>query len=123
MSTYDDAPAFETGALPLSPIGCDEHAIPTPTSARPTSKIIGYGPWSPTCPAIERRPQLRCLLAIIACHHGSARPLIALRRAGETNPVAFTEAQAAFETLPALTSRRLLVTHAAVMWPRRLGGG
>jgi hypothetical protein len=118
MFTYDNATVFETGALPLSSSDCDEHAIPTPTptSARPAS--IGYDPWIPTRSAIERRPQLRCLQAIVCCPHGWAHTPIALLRTGETAPATFTEAQAAFETLPALTGRRLLSTFTAVTWLR-----
>jgi hypothetical protein len=93
MSTYDNAPVFETGALPLSPSDCDEHAIPTLTSARPTSKIIAF-------------------------YHGSGHPLIAMLRAGEDDATTLAPAKQVVEAMPSL-HRRALAQLAAVTWRSR----
>lgn len=79
---------------------------------------MSFGPWSPLCPAGERERQLRCLQAIIACHHGSAHPLIPLLRRAERDAMAYAAALDEFERLPALHRRRVLATHAAITWPR-----
>lgn len=80
--------------------------------------MSGWGPWSPTCHRDQRALQLRSLAALVACHCGSAHPLVKLLRAAETCPMSFTEAQARFEQLPALTKRKVLALFAAITWRR-----
>jgi hypothetical protein len=43
---------------------------------------------------------------------------VKLLRAAETCPMSFTEAQARFEQLPALTKRKVLALFAAITWRR-----
>jgi hypothetical protein len=80
---------------------------------------LRYGPWSPTCAAGERERQLRCLSAIAYMVCGPHHDLWKLLRQAESDELAFGEAYAAMERLPALTRRRILGTYNAVTWPRQ----
>jgi len=80
--------------------------------------IGGYGPWSPTCDQVQRRLQMRCLSAIAYVYLGPAHPLWRTLRAGETDPMAYVQAQDLVEALPALVRRKLLSTFMRVTWPR-----
>ncbi len=82
--------------------------------------ICGYGPWSPTCGYEERCRQLRCLSAIAYMLLGPHNALWRTLRSAEADAKAFTDAYTLVETLPALVQRRLLSTHMAITWPRRM---
>jgi hypothetical protein len=86
-----------------------------------TDAPLNYGPWSPLCSRDERGKQLRCLAALAAAYCGSDHPIILTLRRAEVDPMQFTEAQLAFEALPALSRRKILTKFARVTWPPKTG--
>ena len=70
--------------------------------------MTSWGPWSPTCHRDQRALQLRSLAALVAVYCGSHTPLVRTLRLAETDPMAFTEAEQAFNALPALSRRKIL---------------
>jgi hypothetical protein len=114
MSTYDNAPVFETGALPITPNEVCERDIISTVSPAPSATILPYPPWSIASPE-ERGRQFRGMATAFGPNHPLRRTL----RTGESDPIAFVRAQRLVERLPALYRRRLLATHAAVTCPSR----
>lgn len=83
---------------------------------------LGWGPFSPTVRGHQERCcMLRSLAALVACHCGSAHPLVLILRRAEHDPMAFAAAQPAFEALPALTRRRVISTFSRLTWPTKTG--
>jgi hypothetical protein len=87
---------------------------PTMTSAAP------FGPWSPDlADPVELRCQLRSFAGIIACHCGSAHPLIATLRDAELDGDALQRAASLLDRLPTLVQRRVVSIFGAVNYRRR----
>lgn len=77
-----------------------------------------FGPFRHDVGVVERVAQFRTLAVLAKVLHGDS-PLWFLFRHAETDDGARAAALKAFDTLPALTRRRILATYAAVTWPKR----
>jgi hypothetical protein len=87
-----DAAPCEEAALATTATGCDGPPSCIAPQPSPASKILPYPPWSTVDP-IERRLQIRSLTALAYVYLGPGHPLWRMLRAGETDPMAFVEAQ------------------------------
>lgn len=79
---------------------------------------MSWGPFSPGVGGEERARQLRGLASIVACHLGWRHPAIVKLRDAEGDAKSLPLAFQAMESLPALTLRRIVATHARVCAPR-----
>jgi hypothetical protein len=82
-----------------------------------------YGPWSRNIMPEERVAQLRSIAALTAAAFGSDHPVVSQLRRAEAGGAALQEALTAFETLPALSKRRILsVFNSVNYWREPMSG-
>jgi len=114
-----NASPCEGEALPTidtRPDGCSSFTSSPP---RPATKIAPFGPWSPDLDDhVELRCQLRSFAGIVACHCGSAHPLIATLRDAELDGDALQRAASLLDRLPTFVQRRVISTFGAVNFRR-----
>jgi hypothetical protein len=97
----------------------ERQALP-PTASRSTP-MSPWGPFGPTqLERLELAAQLRCIAGILACHCGSAHPLIDLLHRAESDSVALQHAAVQFDRLPSLSARKIVSTFGAVCFRRRV---
>jgi hypothetical protein len=98
----------------------EEHGFCSAPRATSATKIAPFGPRSLNLgDSVELRCQLRSSAGIIACHCGSAHPLIAALRDAELDGEGLQRAASLLDRLPTLVQRRVITTFGAITRPRR----